>query len=165
MTKYLSLILSIIDLSKGSNKNNSEMAPMEVIKKVIRGELQTISYKIFLGLILTFIVTYTFVQLGDNLQIALTQYKYELLLKNIIFGSILLTCFISMYFLFNNKQEKELLNKVKEKNLLRDDEINLLISQFVEGFSIGFSDEVIVNNQETFESNKSQEKEFTEPLQ
>jgi hypothetical protein len=165
MTKYLSLILSIIDLSKGSNKNNSEMAPMEVIKKVIRGELQTISYKIFLGLILTFIVTYTFVQLGDNLQMALTQYKYELLLKNIVFGSILLASFISMYFLFNNKKEKELLNKVKEKNLLRDDELNILISQFVEGFSKGFSDEVIVNINETVESNKFHEKEITEPLQ
>ncbi len=144
--KLLMLMSSLLSIS-GQNKSADDgNQSVMLIKKTIRLEIIYASIVLSVGLILSSVIIYAMVQLGEMLQVYLNRYDNGDWIQVIIFSSIIISSFI-LFFLSLSKDRKknESITKRKQNSLIPFD-IETLGMKFVDGFLQGLNSKNEQNN-------------------
>ncbi len=137
--KLLMLMSSLFSISSRQESADGGNKSVVFIKKTIRLEIIYASLVLSVGLILSSVIIYAMIQLGELLQVYLNRYDNGDSIQAIIFSSIVISSFILFFVSLKKDTYKDESNIKRNHNSLIPFNIETLGLKFVEGFVQGLN--------------------------
>lgn len=130
-------LLGVIQAQKQKYLENDN--PNSVIN-TIRKDLSIGASKVLTGFVISCLMIYSLIQLGEVLKTYINQFENKEALTAIVFGIFAITGAVALYFIFIHKKEKK--NEFSERQELEmrnssTFEISHIFSEFITGFKEG----------------------------
>ena len=139
----MSSLLSTAGQQESADDGNKSVT---LIKKTIRLEIIYVSLVLSVGLILSSVIIYAMIQLGELLQVYLNRYDNGDSIQVIIFSLIIISGFSLLFVSLKKDTYKAEFNIKRNQNSLIPFNIENLGRQFLEGFVQGFNSKGEQNN-------------------
>ena len=137
--KLLMLMSSLLSATGQQESADDENKSVMLIKKTIRLEIIYASLVLSVGLILSSVIIYAMIQLGELLQVYLNRYDNGDSIQVIIFSLIIISGFILFFVSLKKDAYKAEFNTKRNQNSLIPFNIENLGRQFLEGFVQGLN--------------------------
>lgn len=144
--KLLMLMSSLLSISGQKKSADDGNKSVMLIKKTIRLEIIYASIVLSVGLILSSVIIYAMIQLGEMLQVYLNRYDNGDWIQVVIFSSIIISSFILFFVSLRKDSQKNESNTKSNQNSLIPFDIENLGLKFVDGFLQGLNSKNEQNN-------------------